>query len=53
MIAPDIDLAGHGRGDQRRAAFLEQVDGVQGFGGEVVEFGGFGVEEGNHYLLFR
>ena len=34
-LLPHIDLAGDGGGDQRGAAFLEQVDGALGFGGEV------------------
>ena len=32
-----VDLAGDGGGDQRGAAFLEQVDGALGFSGEVVK----------------
>jgi hypothetical protein len=29
---PNVDLAGHGRGDQRGAALLEKADGALGFG---------------------
>ena len=35
-----VDLAGDGGGDQGGAAFLEQGDGVLGFGGEGVELVG-------------
>ena len=35
--AAHVDLAGDGGGDQGGAAFLEQVDGALGFGGEGVE----------------
>jgi hypothetical protein len=34
--AADIDLAGDCGGDQGGAAFLEEVDGALGFGGEGV-----------------
>lgn len=40
-----VNLAGDGGGDQRGAAFLQQVDGVVSFGGEGVEFGHFSLEE--------
>jgi hypothetical protein len=30
----DVDLAGDGGGDEGGAAFLEEVDGALGFGGE-------------------
>ena len=42
-----VDLAGDGGGDQRGAAFLQQVDGALGFGGEGVELGELGIEVGN------
>ncbi len=45
-------MASDGGGDQRGAAFLQQVDGALGFGGECIEFGGFGVEEGGDGGLF-
>ena len=33
-----VDLAGDGGGEQRGPAFLQQVDGTLGFGGQGVEF---------------
>ncbi|RFC32767.1 MAG: hypothetical protein DID91_2727703544 [Candidatus Nitrotoga sp. MKT] len=43
--AAHVNLAGDGGGDQRGAAFLQQVDGVVSFGGEGVEFGHFSLEK--------
>ena len=39
-----LDLAGDGGGDQRGPAFLQEVDGALGFGGEGVELGSLGSE---------
>jgi hypothetical protein len=43
--AAHVNLVGDGGGDQRGAAFLQQVGGVVSFGGEGVEFGHFSLEE--------
>ena len=49
---PHINLPGDGGGNERGAAFLQEVDGALRFGGEGVEFGGFGFEKFNDgYLL--
>ena len=45
-----VILAGDGGGNQRGPAFLQQVDGALGFGGEGVELGGFGFDEVNDRL---
>jgi hypothetical protein len=37
--SPHINLPGDSGGDQRVAAFLQEVDGALRFGGEGVEFG--------------
>jgi hypothetical protein len=49
--APHIDLARDGSGDERGSAFLQQVDGALGLGGEDVEFGGFGFQNLSNFML--
>ena len=51
-INADVDLAGDGGGDQGGAAFVRQVDGALGFGGEGVELGKFAIEEDDYRGLF-
>mgnify|MGYP007123224232 CR=1 FL=1 len=46
-------MPGDGGGNQRGAALLQQVDGVLGFGGEGVEFGGFSAHKRHYCLLLR
>ena len=48
-----VDLAGDGGGDQGGAAFLEQVDGTLGFGGEGVELRQSRDQEGCNGRLVR
>ncbi len=49
----NVDLAGHGRGDQRGAALLEKVDGALGFARESVQMCGTLVEVNKNHLLLR
>ncbi len=50
---PNVDLAGHGRGDQRGAALLEKVDGALGFARESVQMSGTIVEVNKNRRLLR
>jgi hypothetical protein len=50
-VLAHINLPGDGGGDQRGAAFVQQVDGALRFGGEGVEFGEFGFEKLNNLQL--
>src|ERR1017187_6269356 len=49
----DINLAGDGGGNQGGPAFLQQVYGALGFGGERVELGSFNIEKFNNLILFN
>ena len=51
-VRTHVDLAGDGGGDQRSAAFLQQVDGALGFGGEGVKLGCFTSKELGDFILF-
>ena len=48
----NVNLAGDGGGDQGGPAFLQQVDGALGFGGEGVELSGFTVKRSDDTALF-
>jgi hypothetical protein len=47
-----VNPAGDGGGDEGGAAFLQQVDGALGFGGESVELYGFRVQIPGYLNLF-
>ncbi len=49
---PDVDLAGDRGGDESDAAFLEEVDGALGFGGESFDLGGLRFDVDNDRSLF-
>jgi hypothetical protein len=43
----NVDLAGHGSGDEGGAAFLQELDCALGLGGEGVELGGLDANKCN------
>jgi len=50
---PHIDFSRNRRRGEGGAAFLEQVDGVLGFGCQCINLGGFAVKEGGDGFLFK
>ncbi len=51
--SPHIDLPRDGSGDKGGAAFLEEIDGALGFGGEGVEAASCACDMGGNFSLLN